>query len=256
MQSPALTAANPPCYSHSEVTNMLLYIIRHGYPDYETDSLTELGWQQAEAVGKRLAKSKIDRIYTSPMGRARQTAEPLCRLLGKEYQVEQWCHEIDDSQYTTYPDGERKPLCSMQSTIFRGPEDVDRPFDDTFNCPAVALSGMQAKYEYIRKSGDEFLEKLGYKHEHGNTYRILRPNQEKVAVFCHALFGMTWISALLHIPFHMMWSGFCYSHTGVTIIELENNEDGFTSPKCLSYCDLSHIYAEGLPMLYDNWNPI
>jgi probable phosphoglycerate mutase len=42
----------------------------------------------------------------------------------------------------------------------------------------------------------------------------------------------------------------------VTIIEFENNEDGWTAPKCLSYCDLSHIYAEGLPMLYDNWNPI
>ena len=34
---------------------MLLYMIRHGDPDYSTDTLTERGWQQAEAVGKRIA---------------------------------------------------------------------------------------------------------------------------------------------------------------------------------------------------------
>lgn len=234
---------------------MLLYIIRHGHPDYETDTLTELGRLQAEAVGKRIAKSKIDRIYTSPMGRARQTAEPACRLLGLEYQVEEWTREVDQEQYTPYPDGVRKPLSGMQNTHARGTDELDLPFSRSFECRAVAPSGMKEKYDFIRRSGDEFLERLGYREENG-VYRILRPSEEKVAVFCHALFGMTWISALLRIPFHIMWTGFCYSHTGVTIIEFANNADGWTAPKCLSYCDLSHIYAEGLPMLYDNWNPI
>ena len=58
---------------------MLLYIIRHGDPDYTTDTLTERGWAQAEAVGKRLAASGINRVFSSPMGRAKQTAEPTCR---------------------------------------------------------------------------------------------------------------------------------------------------------------------------------
>ena len=51
---------------------MLLYIVRHGHPDYATDSLTERGWLQAEAVGKRLAATGIDQVYSSPMGRAKQ----------------------------------------------------------------------------------------------------------------------------------------------------------------------------------------
>ena len=50
---------------------MLLYIVRHGDPDDTTDSLTERGVLQAEAVAKRLAEAGIDRIFTSPMGRAR-----------------------------------------------------------------------------------------------------------------------------------------------------------------------------------------
>ena len=68
---------------------MLLYIVRHGDPIYSTDSLTEKGKLQAEAVGKRMADAKIDQIYSSPMGRARMTAEPACRLLGLEAKVPQ-----------------------------------------------------------------------------------------------------------------------------------------------------------------------
>ena len=67
---------------------MLLYIVRHGDPIYETDSLTERGKLQAEAVGKRIYDSKIDRIFSSPMGRAMETAEPACNLLGIEKSIE------------------------------------------------------------------------------------------------------------------------------------------------------------------------
>ncbi len=196
---------------------MLLYIIRHGIPDYTTDTLTELGWKQAEAVGKRIAKSKIDRIFTSPMGRAKQTAEPACRLLGIEPVVEEWTREIGEEQLTTYPDGKPKPMCAMPNTIARGTDELELPFSRSFECRAVAESTIKDRYDDIKKHSDAFLEKLGYREENG-VYRILRPNDEKVAVFCHALFGMTWISQLLHIPFHMMWTSFCYSHTGVTII--------------------------------------
>lgn len=234
---------------------MLLYIVRHGVPDYETDSLTGLGWKQAEAVGKRLAESGIDRIYTSPMGRARQTAEPACRLLGLEYTVEEWTREIDREGYTTYPDGISKQLCILPNTVACGTDEIALPFERAFECRAVAGSAMQEKYEYIHAHGKEFLERLGYREENG-VYRILRPSEEKAALFCHGLFGMTWISQLLHIPFHLMWTGFRLSHTGVTIFEFENQESGFTMPRCLTYSDLSHIYAEGLPMLYDNHMPI
>lgn len=234
---------------------MLLYIIRHGIPDYATDSLTERGWLQAEAVGKRLAKSKIDRIFTSPMGRARQTAEPACRLLGLEATVEDWAHEIGDECLTTFPDGRAKSLCIVPNTRFRERDDMDLVYDRAFENPWVSHSGMEAEVRRVERCGDEFLERLGYKRE-GNVYRILRPNEEKVALFCHAIFGKTWLSTLLRIPFHIMWSDFCYSHTGVTILEFENHADGITAPNCLSYCDLSHIYAENLPLLYDDYIPL
>ena len=53
---------------------MLLFIIRHGDPIYNPDTLTPKGKLQAAAMGKRLAVHGIDRVFASPNGRARETA--------------------------------------------------------------------------------------------------------------------------------------------------------------------------------------
>ena len=73
---------------------MKLFLIRHGHPNYETDSLTEAGWEHARLVAPALAKFGIDRVFTSPMGRARQTAEPFCALTGLTPSVEDWTREV------------------------------------------------------------------------------------------------------------------------------------------------------------------
>ena len=61
---------------------MLLYLIRHGAPDYAADSLGEEGWEQARKAAERLAKGGIHEIHSSPLGRARQTAQPAADKLG------------------------------------------------------------------------------------------------------------------------------------------------------------------------------
>ena len=61
-----------------------------------------------------------------------------------------------------------------------------------------------------------------------------------------------WLSTLLHIPIHMMWSSFYYNHTGVTILNFKNNANGITAPQCLCYSDMSHLYAHGPDMGYCN----
>lgn len=228
---------------------MLLYIVRHGEPG-ENGALTEKGQKQAEAVGERLFKSGIDRVYSSPLLRARQTAEPLCRLLSKEMHIEDWAHEIGDERITTFPDGERKSVSLLQNTVFRTENNINLPFDKAFKADGFKESGMEGAVKYIEENGDNFLEKLGYKKENG-VYRILRNNDEKVALFCHAAFGRAWISTLLHIPVHIMWASFDYAHSGVTVLEFQNNENGITAPVCLCYSDLSHLYANNLSLCID-----
>ncbi|MGV3508625.1 MAG: histidine phosphatase family protein [Sphingobacteriaceae bacterium] len=62
-----------------------VYLLRHGETDYNADGnrycgrtdicLTEKGLKQAQAVFEQLKGKKIDAIYSSPLERARNTAE-------------------------------------------------------------------------------------------------------------------------------------------------------------------------------------
>lgn len=226
---------------------MILYIIRHGDPIYETDTLTERGFLQAEAVGKRMLDAKIDKIYTSPMGRARDTAAPACRMLGLEYTVEDWAHEVEDDRLTPYPDGVLKSISFIPEYVFRENGNIDLPYGNAFECTAIDESNMRHARDVIEAGGRDFLERLGYREENG-VYRIIRPNDDKVALFCHSVMARAWLSALLHIPLHLMWSGFEMTHTGVTVLNFKNYESGYTVPKCLCFSDMSHLYAAGLDM--------
>ncbi len=234
-----------------KVIKMLLYIVRHGDPIYVTDTLTERGKKQAEAVGKRIYDSGINVIYSSPMGRARETAEPACRMLGLDCNIEEWTREIQDERLTPFPDGKLKSVTLVQNTYYRENGYINLPYERTFECQGFNESGMEKAFNFIKEKGDEFLERLGYKEENG-VYRILRQNEDKVALFCHAAFTRAWLSYLLHIPVHIMWSSFQYTHTGVTIIDFPNNKNGFTAPICRCFSDMSHLYKEGLDLIHDN----
>lgn len=230
---------------------MLLYIIRHGDPDYATDTLTLRGLFQAEAVGQRMADAKIDRVFSSPMGRARMTAAPVCRMLGLPCQIEDWTHEIGREIKTTFPDGIRKSVSLVQNTYFRENGAQDIGYADALTAPGFNSTRLGPTFAYIEENGRDFLARLGYREENG-IYRILRPSEERIALFCHAAFSRAWLSILLHIPAHMMWAGFSITHTGVTILEFRNHSNGVTAPKCLCVSDMSHLYAKGLDMKHNN----
>lgn len=229
---------------------MLLYIVRHGDPDYVNDCLTEKGHLQAEAVAKRIAASGISQIYSSPMGRARQTAEPSCRLLGLPCHIEPWAHEVEEGRLSEEPYGKPTSVSLIQNTYYRENGGIDLPYDRAFEAVGFRSSGMKEATAYIEQGGRDFLERLGYREEDG-VYRILRANEDKVALFCHSVMARAWLSTLLHIPIHLMWSGFHYTHTGVTVVEFRNRENGITAPTCLCYSDMSHLYTDGPDMVYD-----
>jgi probable phosphoglycerate mutase len=80
-----------------------LLLIRHGLPlRVERDDgrpadppLSDRGRAQAERVARWLAHERIDHIVSSPLQRARQTAEPLARALGLEVEIESRVAEFD-----------------------------------------------------------------------------------------------------------------------------------------------------------------
>ena len=230
---------------------MLLYVVRHGDPNYETDRLTERGKLQAEAVGKRMVRAGINQVFSSPMGRARETAAPTCRMLNLPCQIEEWAREIEQEVKSPYPDGILKSVSLLNNIEFRKDGRMDLRYDEAFDCPGISQSRMKEAVEYIEKNGRDFLTRLGYQEENG-IYRILRANEDRVALFCHAGMARAWMSVLLHIPIHTLWSSFAVTHTGVTVYEFKNQPEGFTAPICLNFSDISHLYADGLDIKHCN----
>jgi len=78
---------------------MKLLLIRHGLPE-RTDTtsdapLSRKGHEQAQALAQWLRAERIDALYSSPMQRALQTAEPLARRFGLEPGVIEGVAEYD-----------------------------------------------------------------------------------------------------------------------------------------------------------------
>ncbi len=79
-------------------------MVRHGETNWNQErrvqgsgsdrQLTETGKQQAESIGSRLKQENIQAIYSSPLRRARDTAQAIARYHQLEVQIEPSLNEI------------------------------------------------------------------------------------------------------------------------------------------------------------------
>jgi broad specificity phosphatase PhoE len=85
------------------------YLIRHGEHDWLKKgiagripgvSLNALGKQQAQDLARRLAAVKFDVIFSSPLERAMETAEPVARSKGMEIVVTPEIIELDFGEWS------------------------------------------------------------------------------------------------------------------------------------------------------------
>jgi 2,3-bisphosphoglycerate-dependent phosphoglycerate mutase len=82
---------------------MELVLIRHGLPMHVENSdgkpadppLSEIGHTQAEQMATWLQHESIDHLYSSPMARAFETAQPLARAQGLNIEVRDGVAEYD-----------------------------------------------------------------------------------------------------------------------------------------------------------------
>ena len=79
-------------------------LIRHGETDWNTKQifrgrkdipLNEVGLAQAKAVGVSLSDIQIDAVYSSPLGRALETAKVLAESRSLEVELEEGFIDID-----------------------------------------------------------------------------------------------------------------------------------------------------------------
>ncbi len=239
---------------------MLLYIIRHGDPTYnENDDLTPKGTLQAAALGKRLARYGMDKIYSSPRPRAISTAKPLCDLLNKDVEILDFANE--DIYWNAFA-YEMKPgvgewcFCSPEGRQELRSAEMAKLGKEWYKADYFNRIGVHPEEccRNLREKSDAFLESLGYQHEkEGSRYKILQHNEMRVAVFCHFGFCLTWLGTLLDMPHPLAWTTFVTSHSNVSVIRFADNRFGYTVPTLLTHSNDAHIYGEGLPTQYCNY---
>jgi broad specificity phosphatase PhoE len=100
---------------------MRLLILRHGesrsnadphavaLPEKEGDQLTERGREQAAEAARWLGGRDFDALISSPMRRARQTAEAVAAATGADIAIDEGIHELRESGgYLELPPEEQK----------------------------------------------------------------------------------------------------------------------------------------------------
>lgn len=157
---------------------MDLLIIRHGRPQRMEDltttadpPLTDVGHRQAEAVARFLLGEPIDHIVSSPMQRARQTAQPLADALGMDAEIIADLVEIDKDANHYVP---------MEEVKASGGEAWQAIVDDP-----ISIHGDVD----IEAFADTVTAAFG---------RVIKDNPGRtVAVFCHAMVTMQFLRRIL-----------------------------------------------------------
>ena len=227
---------------------MNLYIVRHGNPNYDNDCLTPLGHEQAEAAAEALEAIGIDEIYSSPMGRARETAKHLADRIGKPIAIEPWAHEVE--AYAKSADGRPVQLVSIGGDLLRSPEIIamgdDWPKHPRFDGEASVRDVINE----VEGGMTDFMRRQGYVLE-GERFRALdpaHPNEKNIALFCHAGVFLVITSYLLQIPQRVAWNALFMYTCGYTWCNIVTNPEGYGTARYYCVNNTSHITAKGLPL--------
>lgn len=219
---------------------MRIIFVRHGEPDYAHDCLTEMGRLQAVDAAERLRNEGIEEIFSSPQGRAAETAAATADLLKRPVQTLDYMRELHWGSIDGTPlpsDGHPWDLADLMAE-----EGWDLTNPGWREHPYFRNNQVTANADLVAEKTDEWLRTLGYERE-GAFYRCVRPDnrQKTVALFSHGGSSAAAIGHILNLPFPYACGLFHLEFTGITIIRLDRNP-GFRRLPCLELAnDGRHI---------------
>ena len=146
------------------MTMTRLLLVRHGETVWNADAvyrgrsevpLSDTGRLQAQSLGRRLAEDGVTALFTSPLMRARETAEAIERNVGAAARVEADLTDLDCGEWEglsdlevkeRYPDLRRKWLSTPHLVRLPGGESledvsarVDRVLARVLSAPGVVV---------------------------------------------------------------------------------------------------------------------
>ena len=219
---------------------MKLLIVRHGDPNYAIDSLTETGWKEAELLSHRLSKLDVKAFYCSPLGRAKDTAAPTLKALGREAEILPWLREFAPKVQKPNRTGVAWDWLPQDWTKY--PHFFDK--DHWTEHPAFEEAHVGEEAAWVAAGLDELLAKHGYIRE-GNLYRAEHSNSDTIVLFCHFGLECVLLGHLLNISPMQLWHGACALPTSVTTLITEERRPGIAYWRMNGFGDISHLYAAG-----------
>ena len=223
---------------------MKIMFVRHAEPWYAIDSLTAKGHREAELLSHRLAKLEVKAFYTSPLGRAKETARYTLEKTGREAEVLPWLaefrgHTIDPENGCSRIPWDYKPSIWMERKDLR---DMDTWLDD----PLMAGSNVAQVWKETTDGLDALLASHGYIRD-GYMYRAENNQPDTIVLFCHFGIMMACISHLIGITPINLWHGFCTQPSSVTTLVTEERVKGQVAWRCMQLGDISHLYVADEP---------
>ena len=223
---------------------MKIIFVRHGHPDYVNDCLTELGHEQAAKAALRLKDEGISEIYSSPFGRAYETAQHLAELLSEEVTRLDFMREIKwgpTEGKEVYDEGHPWDTSLYALSLGHSLMDEGWTKEPPF-CDNVVFS----EIERVARQSDEWLESIGYKRE-GANYRVIGDNTDRtIALFSHGGSSSALFSHMLNLPFFYLCRALCPDFTSITILSLSDEKGAVTAPMIELANDSRHIRSGGV----------
>ncbi len=220
---------------------MRLIFVRHGEPDYVKDCLTAEGRLQAAATAKRLKEEHISRIFSSPMGRACETASYTADMLGLPIEKLDFMHEIRWGDPDADMTGEEGHPWTLSCKLFC--EASSEPAMDAWRAhPYFEKNRCLDYYDMISFEIDKVLEELGYQRR-DRRYFCVNENRENIALFSHGGSGGCALSHLLNVNFVYMFSAMTYGLCSICIVDFPADKGSFVVPRIELYNDMDHVRA-------------
>lgn len=226
---------------------MRLIFVRHGEPDYEHDCLTPNGVEQAKSTGLKLKDEKIVAVYSSPLGRARETASYTAREQGVEVQVLDFMHEIDwGSKNGDDLEFDGHPWTLAYKLLAEHPEYIGS--DRWMEHPYFGNNVCMDYYDLISDSFDEVLKQYGLVRE-GKVYRCVERCDDTVALFSHGGSGAYVLAHLFNQPLPYILTAMPFRVCSITKIDMIVENGDIVIPRFECFNDIGHlgvIKKEGL----------
>ena len=225
---------------------MKIVLVRHGDPNYEKDCLTELGHKQAAVAAQRLLKEGIDEVYSSPLGRARQTASYFSDLTGLPVQILDFMQEIRFGTEEDLYNNKWNPWLGVQALVRDG---KDLQTADWREYPVFKDNLATVDVDKIGQEADKWLAGLGYVRE-GQYYRCTKASssagsdakEKTVAIFCHGGASAAFLARVLNQQFPYMCGVLLYyPHTTITVLKFDDTQDVLALPIIELMNDARHL---------------